>query len=94
MSIPSVGWSAEKVFGALEEMRTGDIAWRQGRAFSLAYFAGDEAIKVAEEAYRRFSGENALSTDAFPSLRKIQSEVIAMTGSWLGANQDLSPCGF
>ena len=69
-------------------MRTRDIAWRQGRAFSLAYFAGDEAIKVAEEAYRSFSGENALSTDAFPSLRKIQSEVVAMTGSWLGANQD------
>ena len=69
-------------------MRTGDIAWRQGRAFSLAYYAGDEAIKVAEEAYRRFSGENALSTDAFPSLRKIQSEVVAMTGTWLGANQD------
>ena len=69
-------------------MRTRDISWRQGRAFSLAYFAGDEAIKVAEEAYRSFSGENALSTDAFPSLRKIQSEVVAMTGSWLGANQD------
>ena len=69
-------------------MRTRDISWRQGRAFSLAYYAGDEAIKVAEEAYRSFSGENALSTDAFPSLRKIQSEVVAMTGSWLGANQD------
>ena len=69
-------------------MRTRDISWRQGRAFSLAYYAGDEAINVAEEAYRRFSGENALSTDAFPSLRKIQSEVVAMTGSWLGANQD------
>ena len=88
MNIPNVGWSADRVFGALEEMRTGDIAWRQGRAFSLAYYAGDEAIKVAEEAYRRFSGENALSTDAFPSLRKIQSEVGAMTGTWLGANQD------
>ena len=88
MSIPSVGWSSAQVFEALEEMRTRDIAWRQGRAFSLAYYAGDEAIKVAEEAYRSFSGENALSTDAFPSLRKIQSEVVAMTGSWLGANQD------
>jgi sphinganine-1-phosphate aldolase len=88
LSIPSVGWSSAQVFEALEEMRTRDIAWRQGRAFSLAYFAGDEAIKVAEEAYRSFSGENALSTDAFPSLRKIQSEVVAMTGSWLGANHD------
>ena len=87
-SLPGVGWSSDQVFVALEEMRTGDIAWRQGRAFSLAYFAGDEAIKVAEEAYRRFSGENALSTSAFPSLRKIQADVVAMTGTWLGANHD------
>ena len=88
MSIPSVGWSSDQVFDALEELRTGDIAWRDGRAFSLAYYAGAEAIQVAEEAYRRFSGENALSTNAFPSLRKIQSDVVAMTGPWLGANHD------
>ena len=88
MIIPSVGWSAEKVFGALEEMRSDDIAWREGRAFSLAYYAGAEAISVAEEAYRRFSGENALNTNAFPSLRKIQAEVVAMAGMWLGATSD------
>lgn len=87
-SLPSVGWSSDKVFSALENMRHGDIAWREGRAFSLAYYAGAEAISVAEEAYRRFSGENALSTDAFPSLRKIQADVVAMTGRWLGANTD------
>ena len=87
-SLPGVGWSSDQVLDALEELRTGDIAWRDGRAFSLAYYAGAEAIQVAEEAYRRFSGENALSTNAFPSLRKIQSDVVAMTGSWLGANHD------
>ncbi len=88
MNLPSVGWSAERVFDALEEMRSGDIAWREGRAFSLAYYAGAEAISVAEEAYRRFSGENALSANAFPSLRKIQADVVAMAGRWLGATND------
>jgi sphinganine-1-phosphate aldolase len=87
-SLPSVGWSSEKVFSVLEEMRVDDIAWRDGRAFSLAYYAGAEAISVAGEAYRRFSGENALSTDAFPSLRKIQSDVVAMVGKWLGATSE------
>ncbi|MFM8778798.1 MAG: pyridoxal phosphate-dependent decarboxylase family protein, partial [Acidimicrobiaceae bacterium] len=53
--------------------------------FSLAYNAGPDALAVAEEAYRRFSGENALSTDAFPSLKQIQAEVVAMAGVWLGA---------
>jgi glutamate/tyrosine decarboxylase-like PLP-dependent enzyme len=87
-SLPSVGWPKDKVFEALEKMRIDDIAWRDGRAFSLAYYAGAEAIGVAEEAYRRFSGENGLSTDAFPSLRKIQADVVAMTGKWLGATSE------
>ena len=90
--MPTKGWSADDVFEGLEAMRTRDVRWREGRAFSLAYHAGAEALAVAEEAYRRFSGENALSTDAFPSLKQIQAEVVAMAGVWLGATP--SSAGF
>jgi glutamate/tyrosine decarboxylase-like PLP-dependent enzyme len=83
--LPETGWSATDVFDSLEVMRARDVRWREGRAFSLAYNAGPDALAVAEEAYRRFSGENALSTDAFPSLKQIQAEVVAMAGVWLGA---------
>jgi glutamate/tyrosine decarboxylase-like PLP-dependent enzyme len=83
--LPEIGWSATDVFDSLEVMRARDVRWREGRAFSLAYNAGPDALAVAEEAYRRFSGENALSTDAFPSLKQIQAEVVAMAGVWLGA---------
>ena len=86
--LPKIGWSATEVFDSLEVLRSKDIRWREGRAFSLAYNAGPDALSVAEEAYRRFSGENALSTDAFPSLRQIQAEVVAMAGSWLGATSE------
>ena len=90
--MPPKGWSVDDVFEGLEAMRTRDVRWREGRAFSLAYHAGAEALAVAEEAYRRFSGENALSTDAFPSLKQIQAEVVAMAGVWLGATP--SSAGF
>ena len=90
--MPPKGWSAVDVFEGLEAMRTRDVRWREGRAFSLAYHAGPKALAVAEEAYRRFSGENALSTDAFPSLKQIQAEVVAMAGVWLGATP--SSAGF
>ena len=83
--LPEIGWSATDIFESLEVMRARDVRWREGRAFSLAYNAGPDALAVAEEAYRRFSGENALSTDAFPSLKQIQAEVVAMAGVWLGA---------
>ncbi|MFM8451669.1 MAG: aspartate aminotransferase family protein, partial [Acidimicrobiaceae bacterium] len=90
--LPEIGWSATDVFDSLEAMRSRDVRWRDGRAFSLAYNAGPDALAVAEEAYRRFSGENALSTDAFPSLKQIQAEVVAMAGVWLGATP--SSAGF
>jgi len=83
--LPKNGRSATEVFESLESMRIDDVRWREGRAFSLAYNAGPDALAVAEEAYRRFSGENALSTNAFPSLKRIQNEVVTMAGEWLGA---------
>jgi glutamate/tyrosine decarboxylase-like PLP-dependent enzyme len=69
-------------------MKQNDVRWREGRAFTLAYNAGDDVIAVAEEAYRRFSTENALNTDAFPSLRRIQSEVVGIVTDWLEGGSD------
>ena len=86
--LPLQGIPAPQVFDELESLRAGDVDWRGGRVFSLAYYAGPEAIAVAEDAYRRFSGENALSTDAFPSLRIMQQDVLTMVGPWLGADKD------
>jgi len=86
--LPIKGISAPQLIQDLESLRVDDVDWRSGRVFSLAYYAGPEAIAVAEDAYRRFSGENALSTDAFPSLRIMQSDVLSMVGPWLGADDE------
>jgi glutamate/tyrosine decarboxylase-like PLP-dependent enzyme len=87
-TLPTKGIPAPQVFDELESLRVGDVDWRNGRVFSLAYYAGPQAIAVAEDAYRRFSGENALSTEAFPSLRIMQQDVLSMVGPWLGADND------
>ncbi len=82
------GVPADEVIARLDALRTGDVRWREGRAFSLAYSAGPEAEKVAAEAHRRFATENALNTDAFPSLRTIQAQVVDIVGDWLGAGPE------
>jgi glutamate/tyrosine decarboxylase-like PLP-dependent enzyme len=78
----SSGVSPSQVFDELESFRIHDVKWRDGRSFTLAYSAGNEALAVAEEAYRRFSGENALNTAAFPSLRHMQQEVVDTVATW------------
>ena len=87
-AIPVTGLSAQTIASSFDEMSTRDVQWRDGKAFSLAYNAGPEVLAVAEEAYRRFSGANALNTAAFPSLRQMQGEVIEMAGAWLGSTSD------
>ena len=72
----------------LEAFRHGDLRWKNGRAFSLAYFAGTEAYEVAVEAQKRFSSENALNMDAFPSLRALTSEVVETVCGLLGGDDE------
>lgn len=83
--LPATGWSTHETLARLEALRADDVRWKEGRAFSLAYLATPEAHELATEAYRRFSGENALNVEAFPSLRAMQNDVLAIAGRWLSA---------
>ena len=69
MALPQDGMSRNEIFARFDELAANDVRWRDGRVFSLAYSAGPDVLALAEDAYRRFSGENALNVDAFPSLR-------------------------
>jgi glutamate/tyrosine decarboxylase-like PLP-dependent enzyme len=78
----------DEILAQLDQLRERDVRWREGRAFTLAYSAGPEVEELAAQAHRRFATENALNTDAFPSLRKIQADVVSFVGSWLDAGAD------
>ena len=83
--IPATGMSTQQISHAFDEVSENDVRWRDGKAFSLAYNAGPDVLQVAQDAYDRFGGANALNTAAFPSLRQMQSEVLDMVGVWLGS---------
>jgi sphinganine-1-phosphate aldolase len=83
MSLPRASRPADEILAELDALKREDVRWKDGRAFTLAYYAGPEVAALGDEAYRRFSSDNALNTDAFPSLRRIQSDVVAMTADLL-----------
>jgi sphinganine-1-phosphate aldolase len=86
-AMPDHGMSPGDVLALLETKRSGDVKWQAGRAFSLAYSAGDEAVALGKEAYARFSSENMLNLDAFPSLRQMQTDVMSIVGQLLGGDE-------
>ncbi|MTA69106.1 MAG: aminotransferase class V-fold PLP-dependent enzyme, partial [Actinobacteria bacterium] len=74
---------AQEVLRQVAEIGVKDLNWKQGRAFSLAYYAGADVQEVADQALAMYASTNGLNADAFPSLKKFQSEVVQMVSAWV-----------
>ena len=83
MRLPRTGRAADDILAQLDALQSGDVDWKSGRAFSLAYHAGPDVLALASEALARYQSTNALNAAAFPSLRTMQSEVVAMVADLL-----------
>jgi len=83
VKLPAHGRSAASILDELDAMQAEDVDWKSGRAFSLAYYPGPDVYALASEACARFQSSNALNTAAFPSLRRMQAEVVAMMSDLL-----------
>jgi glutamate/tyrosine decarboxylase-like PLP-dependent enzyme len=63
----------------MESLRCDDAPWHSGRSFKPAYFAGDDVLDVAHEAFGMYIDENALySRTSYPSLHRYEVEVVDM----------------
>lgn len=64
----------------MQALQSQDTAqWRTGRAFGVAYSAGKELLSVIEQAYAMYVLENARHHHAYPSLKRYEDDVVAMT---------------
>jgi len=88
MPIPKQGVPREQVYAEIAELQAADIDWKSGRAFTLAYHAGDDVLEVATRANAALQSANALNVEAFPSLRKMQNEVVAMISDLLNGGSE------
>jgi sphinganine-1-phosphate aldolase len=83
MKIPERSQAREAVLAALDQARDKDVRWKEGRTFSLIYNAGDDVFSLLHDAFSRYFSENALNPLAFPSLKRFENEVVAMTADML-----------
>jgi glutamate/tyrosine decarboxylase-like PLP-dependent enzyme len=86
--LPPTGRPVDELLAELDERKAGDVDWRSGRAFSLAYYAGEEAYDLVRTAHDRFLGVNALNPFAFPSVGRMQSEVVRMIADLLNGGPE------
>jgi sphinganine-1-phosphate aldolase len=86
LRLPQEGRSREELLDEMRALRRADVNWEEGRVFSLVFPAGEEAGRLLKEVYTLFFSENALNPTAFPSLRRLETEVIAMSAALLGSD--------
>jgi glutamate/tyrosine decarboxylase-like PLP-dependent enzyme len=83
---PARGLPKDQILQTMHAARANDVKWHDGKVFSLVFHAGDEIDDLLKEAYTMFFAENGLNPTAFPSLRRFETEVIAMVASLLGSD--------
>ncbi len=78
IAIPTDPLSSAEIKNEISIRRKSDLDWKSGKAFCLMYDPGEETRALIKESYNEFFSENALNPTSFPSLRKMESEVVSM----------------
>lgn len=95
--LPSEGLSCDAIRQRLNHKAAKDLHITEGssKVSGALYMAGQEHLELLLEAYGIYSHTNPLHTDVWPSMRQLESDVIAMTASMLGGGVKGNPhvCG-
>lgn len=76
-TLPQHGAPWAETRARMLEMAAGDVKWRDGKAAVYVFNAGEDVEQVQKEAYAMFASENGLGPAAFPSLARMEREVVA-----------------
>lgn len=75
---PETGEAWETLRVRLEGLGANDVDWRNKKSAVYVFHPGEDVLQVAKQAYALYQSENALGPAAFPSLKRMEDEVISM----------------
>ncbi len=76
MQIPQQGLSKQEVLTTLQAFKSRDMDWKAGKVWCYVYTPGEDSAEVTREAYLEFLSENGLDPTVFPSLLKLETDVV------------------
>lgn len=77
MTLPAKGTDWETLKTRMQERGANDVKWREGKTAVYVFNAGPDVERVQKEAYALYQSENGLGPLAFPSLKRMEDEVVA-----------------
>jgi glutamate/tyrosine decarboxylase-like PLP-dependent enzyme len=86
VALPKTGRTWPELAGTMRESAREDLDWRRGRHAAYVWHAGEAVEQVARDAYAMFRAENGLGLRAFPSLRRMEAEVVGIVRDLAGGD--------
>ncbi len=84
MPLPPDGRAWSELAREMRDFKKDDLDWRRGRHGLYVWHADDQVEEVVREAHALFMTENGLGLRAFPSLRRMETEVIENVAELVG----------
>ena len=88
MKIPEKGLSHDEIMQKLQDFRSGDMNTRNGRTWAYIYDPGDKAEEICQKAYMMYLTESALDPTVYPSVMRMENELVAMAKGHVGAGDE------
>lgn len=85
MRLPDHPVDGAVVLDRLRELAGGDAPWADGRMFGHAFLDDEDRRRVTEEAYATLLWQNGLDPMLFPSLVRLESDIVGFALDHLGA---------
>ncbi|KAJ7646954.1 pyridoxal phosphate-dependent transferase [Roridomyces roridus] len=82
LSLPAEGHTPEWILAEMEKMDQEmgkPNTWKAGKLSGAVYHGGDDMERVIVAAYAKYCVSNPLHPDVFPTIRKMEAEIVAMT---------------
>ena len=76
MNIPHQGLSKEEILYTLQAFKERDIDWKAGKVWCYVYDPGEDPADVTRQAYLSYLNENGLDPSVFPSMLKVETDVV------------------
>ncbi len=87
-SFPEKGIPATELITEMQEIKSKDASWKEGRIFGYVFHPGEETAAVAGKAYQLFGSENALNSSLFKSIKLFEKEIVQMVTGLLHGDPD------
>ena len=85
--IPEHGVDKRELLQRMQDAKRQDCRWDQGKTFGFVYHGDEEHVKFLNEVYAMYSQTNPLHLTAFPSVQKMEQEVVRMTISMMHGDE-------